>query len=230
MRKMRAILAFPLAWAVAGLVHAQACRVLDVELQDNYAGPCANGLAQGYGSAVGTAQYLGEFKAGKKHGKGVKSWPNGDRYEGDFLEDLREGFGVYVFGRGPWAGERYEGEFLNDRRHGHGVYRWATGDVYTGPWKDDVATGKPTQAMQARRKAEEEARAAVGKEGEKVCREMPIGIALRDWVRGIVVAVATDKVAVRVDDPGAQRHTIAGVEVNQGQVIWDRPQAWTPCW
>jgi hypothetical protein len=230
MRKIETLLVLVFAWAAAGLVHAQACRVLDAELQDGHAGPCLNGLAEGYGSAVGTAQYVGDFRAGRKHGKGVKTWRNGDRYEGDFVEDRKEGFGVYLFGHGPWAGERYEGEFLNDRRHGHGVYRWSTGDVYTGPWKLDVATGKPTQAMQAKRKADEEARVAVAKQGEKVCREMAIGIALREWVRGIVVAVAPDKVAVRIEDPGAQPHSIAGVEVNEGQVIWDRPQHWTPCW
>ena len=173
---------------------------------------------------------MGGFRAGRKHGKGVKIWANGDRYDGQFVEDRREGFGVYVFGRGPWAGERYEGEFLNDRRHGHGVYRWTTGDVYTGPWKDDVATGRPTPAMQARRTAEEETRVAVSKEGEKVCREMPLGIALRGWVRGVVIAVAPGKVAVRIDDPGMQPHAIAGVDVSKGQVIWDRPQDWTPCW
>jgi len=109
----------------------------------------------------------------------------------------------------PWLGERYEGRFLDDRRHGSGVYRWASGDVYSGPWERDIATGAPTPMMRARIKFEEEARAAVGKEGQKVCREVPVGIALRDWVRGVVVAVAPDNVAVRIDDPGQVAHLLA---------------------
>src|ERR671936_2685573 len=95
------------------------CRVLDPELQASYSGPCVNGLAEGRGFAHGTATYEGDFRAGRKHGRGVKTWPNGDRYEGDFVEDRKEGTGMYVWGRrSPWAGQRYTGGFLNDRRHG----------------------------------------------------------------------------------------------------------------
>ena len=204
--------------------------MLDPELQASYAGPCASGLAEGSGSAAGIAQYQGEFKAGRKHGQGVKTWPNGDRYEGEFVEDRKEGTGTYAFGRGPWLGERYEGRFLDDRRHGSGVYRWASGDVYSGPWERDIAIGAPTPMMRARIKFEEEARAAVGKEGQKVCREVPVGIALRDWVRGVVVAVAPDNVAVRIDDPGQVPHILGSAEARPGDVVWDSPQAWTPCW
>jgi hypothetical protein len=43
----------------------------------------------------------------------VKRWPNGDRYEGGFVDDQKEGRGTYVWGRGAWRGERYEGEYAN---------------------------------------------------------------------------------------------------------------------
>jgi len=209
---------------------AQSCRVVDPELQTWYAGPCVNGLAEGFGQAEGTAEYRGEFKAGKKHGRGVKTWPNGDRYEGAFVEDFKEGEGTYVWGRGPWAGERYDGAYLRDRRHGFGTYRWRTGDVYAGPWENDLATGPPTPMMLANRTFLQEARAAVAKEGQKVCRQMPIGIALHDWVRGTVVATSEDKVGVRIDDPGRHPHVIASVEARKGDVLWDLPTEWTPCY
>lgn len=77
------------------------CRVLDPELQGAYAGPCKDGLAEGYGYAMGTAEYRGGFKAGMKSGEGVKTWPNGDRYEGGFADDCKRGYGKYVWGRGP---------------------------------------------------------------------------------------------------------------------------------
>lgn len=227
MRKMGYV---PVFLLLASGALAQDCRVLDPELQRAYAGPCVNGLAEGEGYAAGTAQYVGGFKAGRKHGRGVKSWPNGDRYEGDFVADAKHGLGTYVWGRGPWAGERYEGDFANDRRQGFGVYRWQSGDVYAGPWEKDVATGAPTPMMQARTKFEAEALRAVGKEGTKVCREMAVGIGGRDWVRGTVVALSGDRVGIRIDDPGAQPHAVAGAEARRGEVAWDAATAWTPCY
>ena len=43
--------------------------------------------------------------------------------------------------------------------------------------------------MRARAKFAAEALAAVAKQGQKVCREMEVGIGGRDWVRGVVVGV-----------------------------------------
>jgi len=208
---------------------AQECRVFDPELQATFAGACVNGLAEGEGFAAGSAEYRGGFRAGRKHGKGVKTWPNGDRYEGEFADDARHGTGVYVWGRGPWAGERYEGGYANDRRNGYGTYRWRSGDVYAGPWENDMATGPPTPMMLARAKFEEEARLAVAKEGTRVCREMPVGIGGWEWVKGTVVSLSGNLAGVRIDDPGKQPHAIAGAEVGRGDVVWDAPHFWTPC-
>lgn len=209
---------------------AQSCKVLDPELQGSYAGPCLNGLAEGAGSARGIAAYEGEFRAGRKHGQGVKTWPNGDRYEGAFAEDRKEGNGKYSWGSGPWAGESYEGPYVNDRRHGEGVYRWPTGDVYQGPWLEDAIAGYATPMMLAQRKHAEEAKRAVAREGVKVCREMRIGIALGEWIRGTVVGVKGEEVGVRVDDAGKGRHVIAGLELQAGDIVWDTPRAWVPCY
>ncbi len=212
------------------MVTAQTCKVLDPELQSSYAGPCVNGLAEGVGEARGLAEYQGEFRAGQKHGQGVKTWPSGDRYEGAFVEDRREGRGKYTWGRGPWAGESYEGPYVNDKRHGEGVYRWPSGDAYKGPFADDNFAGYATPKMAARAKFEAEAKLAVAKEGQKVCREMPVGLAHGEWIRGVVVGVSGEQVGVRVDEPGTHRHVVAGVELQQGDVVWDTPMAWTPCW
>ena len=209
--------------AICFSAQAQTCRVLDPELQGSYSGGCANGLAEGEGTASGSAEYRGEFHLGRKHGKGVKTWANGDRYEGAFVEDRREGFGTYTWGRGKWQGERYEGGYSRDQRHGFGTYRWPSGDYYAGPWESDVATGPPTGMMLARSKFAEEARAAVAKEGVKVCREMPVGIGNWEWVRGVVVAVKDDQVGVRIDEPGQYGHFKAG------ETAWSEPTEWTPC-
>lgn len=210
--------------------YAQDCKVLDPELQSSYAGPCVNGLAEGVGSARGAAEYQGGFHAGRKHGQGVKAWPNGDRYEGAFVEDRKEGEGRYLWGRGPWVGESYAGPYLNDRRHGEGVYRWPTGDVYKGPWVEDRIAGYATPMMRAQRKHAEQAKNALAQAGQKVCREMRIGIALSEWIRGVVVGVSGDQVGVRVDQPGGNRHVVADVELQAGDIVWDTPTAWVPCY
>src|SRR5205823_11997135 len=119
--------------------------------------------------------------------------------------------------------------FSKGRGSGMGADRRAGGGGYVGPWKGDGFAGPPTQMMRARAQFEKEARAAVAKEGQKVCRETQVGIGGRDWIRGVVVATGEDQVAVRIDDPGRQPHVVANVEVHSGEVVWDVPQAWMPC-
>jgi len=33
-----------------------------------------------------------------------------------------------------------------------------------------------------------------------------------------------------VDEPGANRPVVAGVELRAGDVVWDAPAGWTPCY
>jgi hypothetical protein len=219
-------------WAAAVSAQTQvSCKVLDPELQGSYSGGCAGGYAQGHGEAHGTAIYRGEFVAGRKHGKGVKIWPaTGDRYEGEFVADRKEGIGTYVWGdRSASAGERYSGGYLADRRDGRGVYEWPDGDRYEGPWKADMPTGKPTSGMVARARAQAERAAAVGVPGVRVCRELKVGIATLDRIRGIVLSRHDDSVRVRIEDAGRIEHTIDGRLLRKGDVLKTPLRVWTPC-
>jgi len=209
---------------------ADSCRVLDPELQGSYSGPCVNGLAEGRGVAKGIAEYRGEFKAGRKHGRGVKTWPNGDRYEGDFVDDRKEGQGKYTWGSGPAAGESYEGAYVADKRQGKGTYRWPSGDAYTGPWENDAATGPPTEMMWARAKFEQEALVAVAHEGRKVCRITQLGPRGYEWIEGVVIAVRDDLVDIRIEKPGPRPFFLGGVEIARGVVLRDSPTEWVPCY
>ena len=48
------------------------------------------------------------WKDDKKHGKGIFTWPEGNKYEGEYLNDKRHGYGIYT-----WPdGKKYEGEYL----------------------------------------------------------------------------------------------------------------------
>lgn len=206
------------------------CAVRDPDLQGSYAGGCKDGLAEGDGEATGIAHYKGEFKAGRKHGRGVKRWPSGDRYDGEFVDDSKEGIGTYTWGRSSlWAGEKYIGGYRNDRRHGWGVYEWPGGDRYAGPWENDAISGLPTPKMVARSRATMERAVAVAVPGNRICKNMTVGIATQDWVRGTVMKVESDRIAVRIDDSGRFQHWISGVTINRGDVVWDALQFWTPC-
>ena len=60
------------------------------------------------------------------------------RQVGEYVEGLREGYGVYVFPNG----DRYEGECLGDLPEGHGVYRFQiSGAVCEGTWRAGAKHG-----------------------------------------------------------------------------------------
>lgn len=54
---------------------------------------------------------------GHKHGKGVYKWSNGDIYDGEFINDKRNGLGVYFWSE---KGGTYRGEWKGDRMNGYG--------------------------------------------------------------------------------------------------------------
>jgi hypothetical protein len=217
------------------------CRVLDPELQKSYAGGCKDGKADGQGTAEGSAVYAGEFNEGRKHGRGVKTWPWGDRYQGEFAEDAKHGTGLYTWGeRSAFAGDRYEGRFANDKRNGYGVYFWASGDSYAGPWKDDAVAGRATPMMIARFRATNESLAAMAKPGVRLCHESTVGTGSREWTEGVgskewtegetqAVDQGTRRVSVKVTKLGPAPLVVAGTQVAVGETVWDDPLNWIPC-
>jgi len=94
------------------------CKVLMGGIDATYEGDCRKGLASGKGRAAGIDVYIGEFKEGLPHGKGIYRWKNGDFYEGEWVKGNKEGKGGMSF-----------------KRSGK------PDSVITGYWKHDVYAG-----------------------------------------------------------------------------------------
>jgi len=219
----------------------QSCKILDPDLAiGTYHGGCKDGLADGYGEVVlsaksgldekrdGTSIYRGDFLVGKKHGKGIKVMPNGDRYAGGFRDDYRDGQGTYVWGANtPWAGDRYEGEYRRDQRHGWGVFQWGSGDRYEGQWENDFRMG--LSVMELRRAQAAEAVARSVKAGAMVCAAQQWDNTNTQRIRGTVEGVTNKMVQVLIVEVEGGMANYQGATLTTGSLLIDEVSHWRLC-
>ena len=90
-------------------------------------------------------KYVGEYKDGKPHGKGIIYFKANDpyerlSYEGDWIDGKANGEGKMV-----WKdGEVYDGNWINDTRSGYGTSISSNGMKYEGNWSNDMFNGQGT--------------------------------------------------------------------------------------
>ena len=86
-------------------------------------------------------EYTGERDdSGQRSGLGKMVFPNGDVYEGMYLNGMRNGKGKYTWKKGGM----FEGEYLNHKRHGFGIMHYPDGSIYQGIWFEGWRHGKGT--------------------------------------------------------------------------------------
>jgi len=83
-------------------------------------------------------RYEGEFSNGLMDGWGTYYYKSGARYEGEFKKDLMRGKGILT----TPDGQRYVGGFLNGMKHGKGSLSMPDGSRYVGDFNNDLMTGK----------------------------------------------------------------------------------------
>ncbi len=103
-----------------------------------WTGLCVGGLAQGRGvvqwfkDGKPGGRNEGEYRDGKRAGRGVYSAADGSSYEGEFRDGKESGRGVITW---P-SGKRYEGQLNDNKANGHGKYVSDNGTVYEGTWSN----------------------------------------------------------------------------------------------
>ena len=83
-------------------------------------------------------RYHGAMSYGWRHGKGTYLYNNGDVYSGDWVFNVRTGWGVYMKADN---GEKYEGQWRNGLRHGLGTNATSSGVRVFGEFADDRRSG-----------------------------------------------------------------------------------------
>ena len=90
--------------------------------------------------------YIGKLINSKRECEyGIMNYNNGDKYEGEFKNNLREGKGIMNYNNG----DKYEGEWKNNLREGKGIYYYNNNDKYEGEYKNnEIVKGKGEMIFQ----------------------------------------------------------------------------------
>ena len=85
-------------------------------------------------------KYTGEWKDGRKNGQGKLTFFSGNKYEGEFKDGKYHGRGLFTW----FDSDKYEGEFKDGKKHGYGIYIQTDGSKYVGEFKDGLKNGQGT--------------------------------------------------------------------------------------
>lgn len=79
-------------------------------------------------------KYNGDYRAGKRDGHGFAEFDNGDSYDGEWVNDERQGRGTYTH---KALKAVYTGDIRHNLKHGRGQLTFRNGDVLYGEFVDN---------------------------------------------------------------------------------------------
>ena len=103
-------------------------------------GPKGEYLGRGIYTFANGNKYEGQFKAGLPNGKGIFINKDGHKYIGDFKNALWDGEGKLTFPNG----DQYSGGFKENMFSGKGTYIFPNGEKYIGQFANDKRNGNGT--------------------------------------------------------------------------------------
>jgi len=118
------------------------CYVAEPKLYGHYKGICQNDKAHGQGKAIGKDVYQGQFVNGLPHGQGVYMWGDGKCFTGQFKQGVPQIPHVGCKVADPRLLGTYSGACQGGKAHGRGK---AVGiDTYQGEFLNGVLNGQGT--------------------------------------------------------------------------------------
>jgi hypothetical protein len=93
--------------------------------------------------------YDGDFIDSVRHGQGTLITAAGVKYEGEFRNNVYNGYGILSWppfeeNGVKYVGRRFEGDFKDGQRHGKGIFMVGNGDYYSGMFEKNLYHGAGT--------------------------------------------------------------------------------------
>lgn len=82
-------------------------------------------------------RFEGHFLNDEKQGIGIYYYANGDIFEGFYNRNLRSGEGIYRYQNG----DKFEGQYNLGKRNGLGKYTFSDGSYFSGEWNENLFSG-----------------------------------------------------------------------------------------
>ena len=123
----------------------------NAEAQSNLLPQCASAARQGNCSDTVTYpngdKYVGEWRDNERTGQGTSTWANGNKYVGEWRDGKPNGQGTSTFPNGS----QQVGEWRDGKRHGQGTSTFPNGSQQVGYWNDGqyVGAAPPTNYQSA---------------------------------------------------------------------------------
>jgi hypothetical protein len=89
---------------------------------------------------LGFSQQKGCVSGDCDNGYGTWVFDSGEKYVGNWVNQLRKGFGTNYWVNGDW----YRGDWVDDKKSGEGTYMYKNGNKYVGHWENDLKNGEGT--------------------------------------------------------------------------------------
>ncbi len=118
-----------------------------VERKCNFGGEypnCKRNISDGSSSLEYTnGTYKGNWVDGRRNGKGIFYYSNGDRFEGNWVDGKKNGKGTNYLANG----DRLEGNYRDGKINGQGTIHYADGERYEGNFVDSKQNGQGTNYL-----------------------------------------------------------------------------------